>query len=83
MPFDRTSINLGNNEEVVQEKKEVQLNNAQKRKERIIEFIPIKPKFNMSNLIVSDRVYDELSTVIAAERCWKKVFVDWGLSIIF
>lgn len=82
MPFDRTSINLGNNEEVVQEKKEVQLNNAQKRKERIIEFIPIKPKFNMSNLIVSDRVYDELSTVIAAERCWKKVFVDWGLSSV-
>lgn len=82
MPFDRTNINFGYNEANAKEPKKLQTNDTQKKKERMVEFVPTKPKYKMSSLIVSGKVRDELSTVIAADKCWQKVFVDWGLSSV-
>ncbi|MCR5123274.1 MAG: ATP-binding protein [Ruminococcus sp.] len=48
-------------------------------KQPTIEFTLTEPKFAMNEMILSEKTRDELLTVINANRCWNKVFVEWGL----
>ncbi len=53
-----------------------------KDKKPTVEFQLSDPKYSMDDLIVTDKVRDELKTIIEAERCWKQVFDDWGLGSV-
>lgn len=44
-----------------------------------ITFDAIEPKYSISDVIVDDRVKEEISTVINSKKNWDKVFVEWGL----
>lgn len=41
-----------------------------------------EPKYKLNDLIISTEVYDLLTTVINAQTCWNKVFVDWDLKSV-
>lgn len=41
-----------------------------------------KPKYQLSDLVLSSRNLDELQTVIKAKEYWNKVFVDWNLQSV-
>lgn len=41
-----------------------------------------KPKYQLSDLVLSGRNLDELQTVIKAKEYWNKVFVDWNLQSV-
>lgn len=41
-----------------------------------------KPKYRLSDLILSESNLDELQTVIKAKEYWNKVFVDWNLQSV-
>ena len=53
-----------------------------KAKKAEVEYFPSEPKYCMDDLIVTEKVHDELQTIIEAERCWKQVFDDWGLGSV-
>ena len=53
---------------------------AEEKRESIFTFT--EPRFRLSDLIVSDALYDELQTVIKAQQCWKKVFEEWNLGSV-
>lgn len=53
-----------------------------KEKKTEVDFFPSEPKYFMDDLIVTEKVHDELQTIIEAERCWKQVFDDWGLGSV-
>lgn len=40
------------------------------------------PKYKMSELIVSDKVSNDLKLVVNAKKVWKTVFENWGLSSV-
>ena len=39
----------------------------------------ILPKYRMDELLLHQKTFDEIQTVINAKRCWSKVFEEWGL----
>ncbi len=41
-----------------------------------------EPKYTLSDLIISDDLYEELQTIIKAQECWKKVFEEWNLGSV-
>ncbi|SEK79172.1 ATPase family associated with various cellular activities (AAA) [Ruminococcus sp. YRD2003] len=47
-----------------------------------VQFNKSAPIYTFSDLILSDKTIDELKTVVSAQKNWKKVFVDWGLSSV-
>ena len=47
-----------------------------------ISFMVSKPKYRLSDLILSESNLDELQTVIKAKEYWNKVFVDWNLQSV-
>lgn len=40
------------------------------------------PKYQISDLIISDSIYDEIVTVIRAQGCWDIVFNRWNLKSV-
>lgn len=40
------------------------------------------PKYKLKDLIITDTLRDELETIIRAQECWNKVFVDWNLGSV-
>lgn len=40
------------------------------------------PKYKLKDMILSNDTYEQLTTVIDAERCWDIVFDKWGLSSV-
>lgn len=56
--------------------------NAQKFKEKSELFSFTTPKYNMSELIVSDKVVNDLRLVVNAKKVWKRVFQTWGLAAV-
>ena len=44
---------------------------------QLVNFMASKPKYQLSDLVLSGRNLDELQTVIKAKEYWNKVFVDW------
>ncbi len=53
-----------------------------KKAEKTFSFELSKPKYNITDLIISDKVSDELETIIKAQECWKKVFDEWNLGSV-
>lgn len=49
---------------------------------RDVAFMISKPKFKLSELILSNENLDELKTVIKAKECWSKVFIEWNLQSV-
>lgn len=47
-----------------------------------VAFMISKPKFKLSELILSNENLDELKTVIKAKECWSKVFIEWNLQSV-
>ncbi len=47
-----------------------------------VQFNKTAPIYTFSDLILSDKTFDELKTVVSAQKNWKKVFVDWGLGTV-
>ncbi|MCM1508120.1 MAG: ATP-binding protein [Ruminococcus flavefaciens] len=45
-------------------------------------FMVSKPKYKLSDLILSEKNLDELQTVIKAKEYWNRVFVEWNLQSI-
>ena len=41
-----------------------------------------EPKYKLNDLIITDTLRDELETIIRAQECWNKVFVDWNLGSV-
>lgn len=46
------------------------------------QFKASEPKYQMSDLIISDSIYDEIVTVVRAQECWDKVFNRWNLKSV-
>lgn len=40
------------------------------------------PKYQLSDLIITDTLYSELQTIIKAQQCWRKVFEEWNLGSV-
>ena len=53
-----------------------------KKAEKTFNFELSEPKYSLSDLIISDRISDELETIIKAQECWKKVFEEWNLGSV-
>lgn len=49
---------------------------------QLVNFMASKPKYRLSDLVLSSRNLDELQTVIKAKEYWNKVFVDWNLQSV-
>ena len=49
---------------------------------QFVNFMASKPKYQLSDLVLSSRNLDELQTVIKAKEYWNKVFVDWNLQSV-
>lgn len=49
---------------------------------QLVNFMASKPKYQLSDLVLSGRNLDELQTVIKAKEYWNKVFVDWNLQSV-
>lgn len=49
---------------------------------QLVNFMASKPKYQLSDLVLSSRNLDELQTVIKAKEYWNKVFVDWNLQSV-
>lgn len=47
-----------------------------------IEFTLSDPKYKISDMIISQNVYNDLKTIINAESCWDIVFNKWNLSSV-
>lgn len=56
-----------------------QLNVPEKRE---LQFNKSDPIYTFSDLVLSEKTFDELKTVVSAQKNWKKVFVDWGLGTV-
>lgn len=56
--------------------------NAKQPEKQEIVFMVSKPKFKLSDLILSEKNFDELQTVIKAKEYWSKVFVEWNLQSV-
>lgn len=41
-----------------------------------------QPKYKLKDLIVEQRLLDELDTIIRSKECWDKVFVEWNLKSV-
>lgn len=46
------------------------------------DFLLTVPKYKLKDMILSNDTYEQLTTVIDAERCWDIVFDKWGLSSV-
>lgn len=62
-------------------------NNANKeregtKKEHKVNFTISNPKYKLSDLIIAEKVFDEIQTIVNAEKCWNTVFDIWGLSSV-
>ncbi len=62
-------------------------NNANKeregtKKEHKVNFTISNPKYKLSDLIIAEKVFDEIQTIVNAEKCWSTVFDIWGLSSV-
>lgn len=55
---------------------------TEKSEKQEVAFMVSKPKFKLSDLILSEKNLDELNTVIKAKECWIKVFVEWNLQSV-
>lgn len=49
---------------------------------QLVNFMASKPKYQLSDLVLSNRNLDELQTVIKAKEYWNKVFIDWNLQSV-
>ena len=47
-----------------------------------MQFALSDPKYTFADMILSDSVYEELQTVVNAQKCWKTVFETWGLGTV-
>lgn len=47
-----------------------------------IAFLPEEPKFSISEMILSEKVKEELDTIVSSSRNWKKVFEKWNLQSV-
>lgn len=56
--------------------------NITKEKERKDIFSISQPKYKLSDLIIDEKVYEEIQTIVNAEKCWSTVFNVWGLSSV-
>lgn len=57
---------------------QVSSNNTNTEK-KITKFQKTAPKYTFDDLILSDKILDELQTVVSAQKNWKTVFETWGL----
>lgn len=40
------------------------------------------PKYKLDDLIITDVLRDELETIVRAQECWSKVFIEWNLGSV-
>ncbi len=53
-----------------------------KQAENKMQFALSDPKYTFDDMILSESVYEELQTVVNAQKCWKTVFETWGLETV-
>ncbi len=89
MPFSYPGINKdGAAKEHNQRDLNINLNETpQAKKPEVVQRAQIsfqvqKPKYRLSDLIVSDDANDTLTTIINASECHDKVFIDWNLKSV-
>lgn len=58
------------------------MNEVKQQKNQEVFFMISKPKFKLSDLILSEKNLDELQTVIKAKEYWSKVFIEWNLQSV-
>lgn len=81
MPFKTknsvTNDNWYNDKLVTDDSKQIQ---KQVQNEKVkIKFSCILPKYQLNEVLLNQKTFDEIETVINAKRCWSKVFEEWGL----
>ena len=54
--------------------------NADVEKKQKVTFCVSEPKYNLADLIITEKVYDEIQTIINAKKHWSTVFNVWGLA---
>ncbi len=55
---------------------------VKKPEEKKMQFALSDPKYTFDDMILSESVYEELQTVVNAQKCWKTVFETWGLGTV-
>ena len=78
MPFVRSTAPFSEPQNTSSSTSENQSPKDRPKKE--IDFPLSDPKYSLDDMIITDEVKEELSTIIEAEKCWKRVFEDWGLA---
>lgn len=78
MPFVRSTAPFSEPQNTSGSTTENQSSKDRPKKE--IDFPLSDPKYSLDDMIITDEVKEELSTIIEAEKCWKRVFEDWGLA---
>lgn len=58
---------------------EIKRDDNRNRKMEMIEFKIESPKYELGEIILSDKNLEEIKTVVNAQKNWDKVFKDWGL----
>lgn len=57
-----------------------QQNNDVKGDDKTIEFIPIKPRYNFSQIILDDDIRNEIFDALKVIECKNLIYNDWGFS---
>ncbi len=53
-----------------------------KQEEKKVQFELSMPKYTFDDMILPESLYEELQTVVNAQKCWKTVFETWGLGTV-
>lgn len=56
--------------------------NVEREKEPRVTFGVSEPKYKLEDLIIAKKVYDEIQTIVNAEKHWSTVFDVWGMSSV-
>lgn len=57
-----------------------QQNKEEKEDEKSIDFIPIKPRYNFSQIILEDSIRKEIFDAVKVIECKELIYNDWGFS---
>lgn len=55
-----------------------QTNNEQKEAENVVDFIPVRPRYNFSQLILEDVIKKEIFDAIKVIECKELIYNQWG-----
>ena len=82
MPFDKTTYPYSTAKTDTAPKPENDPMNVVRKNEAVHSYPETAPKYELKDLIISDAVFEELKTIMSAEKCRDIVFEKWNLKSV-